>query len=202
MNRKISVLVIALLILSMTLIPFALAKPWDYPKNNEKFQSFSATFLFDYTYARNLELEYKPSADDPNIIVASWEENFLDYHITIDGWTYNLGTDFLHEGCVKRTAIGAPFLLLDPFTGAPFGSKLTHSRMEYIFNFTAVSGGIDGTLEMLSLWNVHGENFATSIRSIRGTGDLGNIQILATSGFAGHEGIVIGWPDIPPSIPP
>jgi hypothetical protein len=64
--------------------------------------------------------------------------------------------------------------------------------VEYIFNFTTVSGEIDGTLEILPLWNVHCENLATYIRSIRGTGDLRNAQILATSGVAGHEGIVIG----------
>jgi hypothetical protein len=184
----------------MIQIPLALAKPWSNLEGNENFQSFSAMFTFDETYAQNLELIYSPKEDDANIIVAKWEENFLTYSITIDGWTYNLGTDFIHSGNVKRTAIGAPFIY-SPFdvSGAPFGSKLTHSRIEYTFDFSTVPGGINGKLQMLTLWNVHGEVFETSISSLSGTGDLKNVQILATSGLFGHEGIVIGWPDIPPA---
>ena len=40
MNKKTLAIITALLVLSMTLTPLALAKPWEYPKNNEKFQSF------------------------------------------------------------------------------------------------------------------------------------------------------------------
>jgi hypothetical protein len=199
MNRKSLLIATVFLILAMFLTPLAIANPWA-EKNNDKFQSYSATFVFDETYAQNLELQYKPLEDDPNIIVATWNENMLDYHITIDGWTYNLGTDFEHSGYVKRTAIGTPFIY-SPFdvSGAPFGGKLTHSRTEYVFDFSTVEGGIDGTLEMLSLWNIHDESFETSIFSLRGTGDLKNVQISATSGLMGHEGIVIGWPHIPPA---
>jgi hypothetical protein len=202
LGRKVLLAAALFLMVAILTSPLVVANPWD-KKNNEKFQSFSATFVFDPTYAQNLELQYKPSEDDPNIIIATWDENMLDYHITIDGYTYNLGTDFEHTGHVKRTAIGAPFIY-SPFdvSGAPFGGKLTHSITEYLFDFSTVQGGIDGTLKMLSLWNIHGESFETSIFSLSGTGDLKNVQILATSGLMGHEGIVIGWPDIPPAIPP
>jgi hypothetical protein len=198
-NRKLLGVFAALMVAGLLATPVVSAKPWE-EKNNEKFQSFLATFVFDETFAQNLELNYKPSEDEPNIIVATWEENYLDYSISIDGLTYQLGADFERTGYVKRTAIGAPFIYY-PFdvTGAPFGSIITHSRVEFTFDFSAVPGGIDGTLEMLSLWNVHGETVEISIRSLRGTGDLQNVQILATSGPMTIEGIVIGWPDIPPA---
>jgi hypothetical protein len=199
-NRKLFVAFAALTVVAMLVAPVVSAKPWA-EKNNEKFQSFLATFVFDETFAQNLELNYKPSEDEPNIIVATWEENYLDYSISIDGSTYHLGTDFERTGYVRRTAIGAPFIYF-PFdvTGAPFGSIITHSRVEFMFDFSAVSGGIDGTLEMLSSWNVRGETVEISIRSLRGTGDLQNVQIQATSGLPSTiEGIVIGWPDIPPA---
>jgi hypothetical protein len=46
---------------------------------------------------------------------------------------------------------------------------------------------------MLFVYN----NGILSIRSLRGTGDLQNVQILATAVLGFHSGIVIGWPNIP-----
>ena len=57
---------------------------------------------------------------------------------------------------------------------------------------------IDGTLEMLAITAVEG---VMRISSKRGTGDLQNVQIMATGAGMGHDGIVIGWPDIPPETP-
>jgi len=38
-------------------------------------------------------------------------------------------------------------------------------------------------------------NGETSIRSLRGTGGLQNVQIMATAVLGTHEGIVSGWPE-------
>jgi hypothetical protein len=65
-------------------------------------------------------------------------------------------------------------------------------RIECTFDFSAGSSQISGTLIMLSVSN----NDETSVRSLQGTGDLKNVQILATApGLGTLEGIVLGWPE-------
>jgi hypothetical protein len=203
-NKKILMLTMTLLtvfIMVTPLIGTAQALQWRRPIF--KSQSFSATFEIDESYAQNAKWKYIPSEDDPKIIVVSWEENFADYQITVDERTYHLGTDFEHTGYATRIAIGAPFFWVDPFSGAPFGGKVTLARVNYRFDFSAIPGGIDGTLEMLCLWYVEGlfDVYKTSVLSLRGTGDLRNVRILATVGVEvpGHYGTVKGWPDIPPA---
>jgi hypothetical protein len=193
MNKKTLAIITALLVLSMTLTPLALAKPWEYPKNNEKFQSFHVELTGSMVIS---EKDYKPNEDNPNVIVQSWGNNILSYDILIGGvWHYLMGVDFEYDQECVWTAIGAPFI---PLMGIYVGSKSNIWIIEYEFDFSAVSGGIDGTLKMLFVYN----NGGTSIRSLRGTGDLQNVQIMATASVMGfHEGIVIGWPDIPPATP-
>jgi hypothetical protein len=73
-------------------------------------------------------------------------------------------------------------------------------KVDYIYDFSAVPGGIEGTLRMQSEITGDGSPLVFSINSLSGTGDLQNVQIKATSmpqsgtyNFA-HNGIVIGWP--------
>jgi hypothetical protein len=183
MNKKI--LVFGLLVLSITLTPFALAKPWEYPKNNDKFESYLV--IHENLAITEFELEYKPNAVNPNMQVVNWGDNEGDYEIVIGGDKHYLrGVDFAYDQDCVWTAIGAPFIGL-------FGSKSNIWRIEYRFDFSAFEGGIEGTLEMLFVFN----NGIISIRSLRGTGDLQNVQILATAVLEEHSGVVIGWPDIP-----
>jgi hypothetical protein len=188
MNRKIVTITAAFLMLSTMLMPLALALPWD-SKNNEKFQSFSATPVPNIMSIIMAEKDYRPSEEDPNIIVASWVDEELDYTITVGEEDYYLHTDFEYEGYHKWTAVGAPFGTM--YGVLPAGSKSNHWRVEYKYDFSAVADGIDGTLEMLLLYN----NGESSIRSLRGTGDLQNVQIMATVVAGHHEGIVSGWPE-------
>jgi hypothetical protein len=189
MNKKILVLVVGLLVLSITLTPFALAKPWEYPKNNDKFESYYV--IHENLPVTDLEVEYKPNEENPNVQVYSWGDNIGYYNITIgDGKHYFRDVDFAYEQDCVWTAIGAPFINIG---GVPMGSKSNIWRIEYKFDFSAGESEIDGTLEMLFLYN----NGKISIRSLRGTGDLQNVQILATAVYGVHSGVVIGWPDIP-----
>ena len=48
MNKKILVSITMLTVLAMLLTPLAIAKPWDFPKNNDKFEEFGVTFNFDF----------------------------------------------------------------------------------------------------------------------------------------------------------
>jgi hypothetical protein len=185
MNKKILVLVVGLLVLSITLTPFALAKPWEYPKNNDKFESYLV--IHENLPVTEYEVDFKPNAANPNVQVLSWGDNIGYYNITIGGdKNYFRGVDFEYDQNCTWTAIGAPFIGL-------FGSKSNIWRIEYEFDFSAVDGGIKGKLEMLFVYN----NGITSIRSLRGTEDLQNVQISATAVLGVHSGVVIGWPDIP-----
>ena len=51
---------------------------------------------------------------------------------------------------------------------------------------------IDGTLKMLAQTAKDG---VMHIRSLRGTGDLQNVQIQATADEMTHSGVVSGWPE-------
>jgi len=199
MKKKILVMAVAMLVLSMTLTPFALAKPWN-DKNNDKFQTFSTTLVpnFGNILAAVANPEYIPSEDNYNKVIYSWEEEPMTaYTITIEGvGTYSLGTDFAYTGVAVSTQIGAPFTPNPAQFNMLIGSKEQKFRVDYKYDFDAVPGGIEGTLEMLAITANEG---GMRISSRRGTGDLQNVQIFATAAGMAHTGLVIGWPDIPPA---
>jgi hypothetical protein len=102
-----------------------------------------------------------------------------------------MGVDFEYSQSCKYTAIGAPFTYIPPF-GLTLGSTSNHFVIKYEYDFSAVEDEIDGKLQMLFVTN----NGESSIRSLRGTGDLQNVQIMATSpDLGGHVGVVMGWPE-------
>ena len=197
MNKKVLASFAALMILSMTLTPFALARPWN-PKNNEKFLDYDVVVGFDPTgiIEAFANPEFVPSIDKPNKMIVSWEEvATTDYTITVEGiGTYTCGTDFEYSGVAVYTCIGPPY---EPGPlGMPVGSHQNKFRVDYMYDFGDGDGGIDGTLSMLANTAQDGVMLITSVG---GTGDLQNVQVFATSTPTGnHDGIVIGWPDMPP----
>jgi hypothetical protein len=197
MKKKILTIFTFILILSMTLTTFALARPWN-PKNNDKFLDFDVVIGFEWNnlIAAVANPVYVPNADSPNKVIVSWvEEPTTDYTITIEGMgTYRCGTDFDYSGVATLTAIGAPFT--PGILGLPQGTKQGKFRVDYMYDFSAYSSGIEGTLEMLA---VTAEDGVMWISSQSGSGDLQNVKIFATSVTGGHDGLVIGWPDIPPT---
>jgi len=201
MNKKILVMLVALLVLSITLTPFAVAKPWN-ERNNEKFETFSTTVAFNFEpiLTAIANPEYVPSQDHTNKIIYSWVEEATAYTITVDGVTYSLGTDFEYSGVSVVTTVGEPFTPNPLLAGMLVGSKETHFRVDYMYDFSAVEGGIEGTISMLAL-TTSGPDRLMYISSLQGTGDLKNVKIWATAAGMGHLGIVSGWPDTPPATP-
>jgi len=185
MNKKILVIVAALLVLSMTLTPFALAKPWN-PKSNEKFETFETTFVINF--GPIIAAIADPEWVNPNRVITSWVELMDDYSISVDGVSYYLHTDFEYSGVATFTANGGPFA---PGPNGALNGKQNHFRVDYMYDFEIVPGGIQGTIKMLALLT----NGPMSIRSLQGTGDLQNVQIQATAGLGAHTGVVIGWPE-------
>ena len=193
MNKKSLLVIAALLVVSLSLTPFALAEPWE-TKSNDKFQTFMVEHEINpMSIIMTAEFDCQPSQEDPNIIVMTWVDSQSKYDITVGEQTYSLGIDFNYEGYSKWTAIGSPFTYKMGIF--PDGSKSNIWMVEYKYDFSAVPGGIEGTLDLLML----DVNDKVSIRSLSGTGDLQNVQIMATAVLGTHEGIVIGWPDIPPA---
>ena len=194
MNKKILVMAVGLLVLSMTLTPFALAKSWD-PKNNEKFQTLSVILIpnVDNILAGIAAPEFIPSEDNPNKVITSWvEEPMTYYEINVGPNQYFLGIDFEYTGVAVVTAIGAPFTPNPDMFGMLVGTKQGKFRVDYMYDFGDDGVGIDGTLEMLAITAKDG---VMHIRSLRGTGDLQNVQIQATALGFGHTGVVKGWPE-------
>jgi hypothetical protein len=188
LNKKVLLLAIVILAVIMLSTPLVSAQVWNNDKNNDKFESYYVEH--ENLAITDLEIDYKPNADNPNVYVLSWGDNEGDYEIVIGGEKhYYKGVDFTYDQDCVWTAIGDPIVL----GGMLMGSKSNIWRIEYEFDFSAFEGGIEGTLEMLFVYN----NGKISIRSLRGTGDLQNVQILATAVLGIHSGIVIGWPNIP-----
>ncbi len=193
------------LLMALSMVTMAQAAPLK-EKNNDKFQSFSVTGQFSFLKFLTGEHTYIPSEDKVNKLIIQFDESMLKYDITIGDRTYNLNKDFKYTG-------HAIFWYDDPVFGNLLGTLYPtgyrgdyHGIVEYTFDFSAVPGGIDGTLNMRAMHNAGGN----PINSLTGTGDLQNVQIKAEiTGNVfdsvtfkltiNHDGYVSGWPDVPPN---
>lgn len=204
MNRKILVIPLVLLLAaSMAYTSIAQATTYE-PKNNEKFDTFNVASSFNIMTWFGGEKEYIPSIDKVNIYHLSWNETFISYCITVDSKTYNLGTDFIYSGHVKYTFHNVSSWVttggLPPYIW-PLEKSNTEAVVDYMYDFSAVPGGLDGTIHLRCEMN----NAGKFINSLDGTGDFQNVQIKATvdtsppnqglTYFLLHHGIVSGWPE-------
>ena len=210
MNRKILVAIASLFAISMMLTPIAYAKPWEYPKNNNKFEEFGVTFGFSWagfvgaTYAATAGLE-----EGANKVVVNVAETAVSYQIRIGEAgpgqrIYNLGEDFTYSGQITLTVFDPilpyAFNPMNPIGTLFLGGRMHHFRVDYMYDFSAVLGGLDGTITMLAL--VTGNDLMLQpdtkpmfITSLQGTGDFKNVQIQATAISPNHMGVVSGWPE-------
>jgi hypothetical protein len=210
-NMKIIVVFVALMVMAMLAPSIVAAKPWDYPKNNPKFEQYGVTINFNFanliaaTYAATAGLE------EANKVVVVYEEQAMPgYQIRIgeDGpgqRVYNVEEDFAYNSIATITTWN-PILpyAFDPanpmMTLFLMGTK-THWRVDYTYDFSAVPGGLDGTLTMLAMVTGNSESVfdpdikTMFITSIEGTGDFSDVQIQAKGAGTGHAGVVIGWPE-------
>lgn len=205
MNRKIIVFTVLFLTLFMSPIMLAQAVPLK-EKNNDKFQDFTEAGSYNaLIYYAGADTTYIPNMDNVNkwiVSVNEVNEVMLTYEIRIGGNTYELGKDFDYTGYSQEIFWDPVF---NPITGFPTSSRATHLVVNYMFDFSAVVGGIEGTLMMRAV--SQGEHGST-ITSLSGTGDLQNVQINAYISNVGnvgpiisfvHSGLVQGWPNIAPN---
>jgi hypothetical protein len=204
MNRRVLVVpLVLLLIASMAYASIAQATTYEL-KNNEKFETFNVSASFNIMTWFAGEKEYIPSLEKVNIYHLSWNESFISYDITVGSKTYHLGTDFTYTGHVKYTfhnvSVWSTAGGLPPYIW-PSVNDNTEAVVDYTYDFSAVQGGLDGTIHMLCVMNHAGK----MINSLDGTGDFQNVQIKATvdtspphqglTYFLLHHGIVSGWPE-------
>ena len=200
--KKVAVVVLAMALLMMfaTVAP-TLASPIK-EKNNAKFEEWYDTGTFSLLMFLQSEHTYTPSLERINKLVMTFEETMSAYVINVDGNTYTLGVDFTYSGLGNDKVIGPVF---DGPSGLlyPSGSREGQLVVNYMFDFSAYEGGLDGTLQMRAEFNAGG----LFINSLAGTGDLRNVQVKATQTDEGgfnpvtfdvtvvHRGIVSGWPE-------
>jgi hypothetical protein len=208
MNKKVLGIAVFLLAVAMLATPLVSAKPWEYPKNNAKFEKFAVTFGFNWTGFIMAEYAATAGLEDAEKVVVTCPETVTLYQITIgdDGAgqrVYTLGEDFTYSGQMTFTVFD-PVL---PYAFNPnnilgtlfIGGRMQHFRVDYVYDFSAVPGGLDGTITMIAL--VTGNGLVLSgdhpmfITSIKGTGDFQNVQIKATAVPPNHMGVVSGWPE-------
>ena len=91
------VIVASLLVLSMTLTPFALAKPWS-TRNNDKFQTFDVEATFDFMDVMLGDHQYIPSRENVKKLIITWEEDVDTYEIKVGDNYYYLSDDFAYSG--------------------------------------------------------------------------------------------------------
>lgn len=205
-------LCIVFMLIAVLATPLVSAKPWEYPKNNDKFEQFGVTYNFDWSNymvaAAGLEWAKK-------VVITFEEQPTSLYQVRIgeDGpgqrvynqWDPISETgDFQYSGVATLT-VWDPVLpwVFDPtdVIGTFFvqGSK-QHFRVDYTYDFSAVPGGLEGTLTLAAIVSgnslVLGGDKAMHIFSTTGTGDFRNVNVQATAGpDATHMGIVAGWPE-------
>lgn len=206
MNKKIFGIIVSLLAVSLLVTPLALAKPWNYPKNNPKFEQYGVTYSFDWS---NYMMAAAGLEEAKKVIVTFEEQPTPNYQIRIGEAgpgqrVYNHTIDFVYSGVATLT-VWNPVLpyVFDPndVLGTFFvqGSK-QHFRVEYMYDFSAVPGGLEGTLTLVAITSgnslVLGGDKPMHIFSTMGTGDFKNVNVQATAGpDATHMGIVSGWPE-------
>jgi hypothetical protein len=212
LNRKILGLCIVFMLIAVLATPIVSAKPWEYPKNNDKFEQFGVTYNFDWSnyMAAAAGLEWAKK-----VVITFEEQPTSLYQVRIgeDGpgqrvynqWDPISETgDFQYSGVATLT-VWDPVLpwVFDPtdVIGTFFvqGSK-QHFRVDYTYDFSAVPGGLEGTLTFVAIVSgnslVLGGDKAMHIFSTIGRGDFINVNVQATAGpDATHMGIVSGWPE-------
>ena len=199
---KLKILALATLLLALPILTaVAQATPLT-EKNNDKFQSFGVTATVNAFTWVSAEHQYIPSMDNVNKLVVNGDETFITYDITIGSNTYKLGEDFTYTGHVEFTYYDVTaWMPLPPPYMWPSEYRESHTIVDYMFDFSAIPGGIDGTLQMRAM-DTPGD--IEVINSLAGTGDLQNVQIKATisgSTHVGtiytitHSGLVSGWPE-------
>ena len=139
-------------------------------------------------------------------VTISYDEKPLSCDIKVGGVTYSLGKDFTYTGHADQIYYSPSFA--NPALGYLYPSVFSGSEgtVNYMYNFSAVPGGLEGTLSMLTT----AKDGVGSIVSVGGTGDFRNVEVKASyitprwyeaaTGVVHmyHDGAVSGWPNAVP----
>jgi hypothetical protein len=139
-------------------------------------------------------------------LTISYDEKPLTCNINVGGVTYSLGKDFTYIGHVDYIYYNPSFN--SPTLGYYYPSNFsgTETTVNYMYNFSAIPGGLEGTLSMLATM----KDAVGSIVSVGGTGDFKNVEVKATISPQWydaanlvvniyHDGMVSGWPKAVPA---
>lgn len=188
MNKRILLIVIAMLVWSMALTPFVLARP-GVEKENEKFLPLQITKIGGPPVGPVVTINHPEPPKEPEFRRVIIPEGLLYAEILIDGDAYYLGVDFTYECTIAIDY----HLNSDPV----FGNLIADQTYDFTLS------GIDGKLEVLTVGKVWGLPPSESWGSSRGygTGDLEGVKLMATgwhepTGEVIHMGTITGWPDV------
>ena len=203
MKRKMMLVPLILILLLVSVAPVIATQPkvWD-EKNNEKFETFTALVISKSSASAGGDWQYIPSQENPEKIVVGWNEVITSLEIIIDGvHNYKIDTDFAYSGRATVTVYD-PVINPPPVPTVVYAlfrtARMVHMQVDYIYDFSAVSGGLEGTLRMQAMLTGDGSSMSLCINSLSGTGDFQNVMIKATSTPGTpivHNGIVSGWPE-------
>jgi hypothetical protein len=208
MNKK-SVFVI-LLSAAMLISPLAgIALATDpYTDPNALAWNVDASFSFlDMLRANHTYVPEDKVANPVQKLYISYDEKLLTCDIKVGGVTYSLDKDFTYKGHVDYIYYSPSFA--NPTLGYLYPSVFSSAEatVNYMYNFSAVPGGLEGTLSMLAT----SKDSVSSIVSVGGTGDFVNVQVKATISPQWyeaakmvvniyHDGAVSGWPNAVPAF--
>jgi hypothetical protein len=163
---------------------------------------------FNFTDMIKANHTYVPTdkvANPVQKLYISYDEKLLTCDIKVGGVTYSLGKDFTYTGHVDYIYYNPSFA--NPTLGYYYPSVFSSSEatVNYMYNFSAIPGGLEGTLSMLAT----SKDSVSSIVSVGGTGDFINTQVKATISPQWyeaakmvvniyHDGAVSGWPNAVP----
>jgi hypothetical protein len=211
MNRK--SLVIAFVLLSAILLVSPLigtVAAHNTERHNDKFQTYEVKATYSFVNVILADHKYYPSAENVKKLVINWDQTLLTCEIKVGEMTYTLGRDFTFTSSKAVIVFYDPVFdpTTDPTKLYPISYRSFSYRVDYKYDFSAVPGGLDGTIRMRAT----GKDDVTSVRSLAGTGDFRNVEIKATKISAGdtfdpvtfvvgyvHEGCVSGWPCVVPA---
>ena len=163
--------------------------------------------LMDFIKANHTYVPVDKVANPVQKLYISFDEKLLTCDIKVGGVTYSLDKDFTYTGHVDYIYYNPSFA--NPTLGYlyPSGYSGDEATINYMYNFSAIPGGLEGTLSMLATM----KNDVSSIVSVAGTGDFKNVQVKATIPATWydaanlvinmhHDGMVSGWPHAVPTF--
>jgi hypothetical protein len=206
MNKKIHL--VFLLSVAMLISPFAgialATNPYTDP--TAVAWNVDASFSFmDMIRANHTYVPVDKVTNPVQKLYISYDEKLLTCDIKVGGVTYSLGKDFTYTGHVDYIYYNPSFA--NPTLGYyyPSGFSSSEATVNYMYNFSAIPGGLEGTLSMLAT----SKDSVSSIVSVAGTGDFSNTVVKATISPQWyeaskmvvniyHDGMVSGWPKAVP----